>query len=262
MKKKSIIFIVLILLVVCITASGCFTKNVTENVDIQNANFVFEKVVGEVIESTVTIACPTGNGSSTSGGAGVVISDDGYVLTNYHVIKDHSSNTVYVTFAETNNSGTSGKTFSADIIKEKNTGELAKYDLAVLKIRGLFNNDFKPVKLKANEVKWGEYGVIIGYPKQIGSLCAHAMVSNPKVKLSHNVRGNHSLEFIALDAPVNPGNSGGGFFDSQGRLAGIVTLRQYDDTDSNKNVIFGIGYAISAADVAKYLKAYGIVLAN
>ncbi len=262
MKKKSIIFIVLILVVICITASGCFTKEITENVDIQNANFVFEKVAGEVIESTVTISCPTGNGGTTSGGAGVVISEDGHILTNYHVIKEHASSIVYVTFAETNNSTTSGKTFTADILKEKNIGELAKYDLAVLKIRGLFNSDFKPVKIKANPVKWGEYGVIIGNPKQIGSLCAHAMVSNPKMKISHNVRGLHYIDFITIDAPVNPGNSGGGFFDSQGRLAGIVTLRHYDDSNSNKNVIFGIGYAIPAECVVSYLKAYDIKLAE
>ena len=63
-----------------------------------------------------------------------------------------------------------------------------------------------------------------------------------------------------LVAPVNPGNSGGGFFDSNGKLAGIVTLRQYDKNDKNEYVTFGIAYAIPAESIVGYVKRYGITM--
>ena len=182
-----------------------------------SANFIFEKVVGEVIDSTVTISCTTSGG--TSGGAGVVVSADGYVLTNNHVVKDSTTKTADIRFAN-------GEYCQAIILSEKNSGNLASLDLTLLKITDRIKNDFKPVKLKEEDVKWGEYGVIIGNPKQLGTLCAHAMVSNPKRLMQHSIKTIHSTEFITLDAPVNPGNSGGGFFDASGKLAGIVTLRQ------------------------------------
>ena len=98
MKKKSIIILIaLVLVVICVTASGCFTKKVTEDVTLTSANFIFEKVVGEVIDSTVTISCTTSGG--TSGGAGVVVSADGYVLTNNHVVKDSTTKTADIRFA-------------------------------------------------------------------------------------------------------------------------------------------------------------------
>ena len=252
MKKKSIIILIaLVLVVICVTASGCFTKKVTEDVTLTSANFIFEKVVGEVIDSTVTISCTTSGG--TSGGAGVVVSADGYVLTNNHVVKDSTTKTADISFAN-------GEYCQAIMLSEKNSGNLASLDLTLLKITDRIKNDFKPVKLKEEDVKWGEYGVIIGNPKQLGTLCAHAMVSNPKRLMQHSIKTIHSTEFITLDAPVNPGNSGGGFFDASGKLAGIVTLRQYDNSNSNQNVTFGIAYAMPASTVKDYVKAYGINL--
>ena len=258
MKRKSIVLIlVLILSILCITATGCFTKNVTEEVNVANNNFAFENVVGEVINSTVTITCVTDNG--TSGGAGVVVSSEGHILTNYHVISGARS--VTVRFADAEESEYSGLAYNADIVSEiKDGSAYTNMDLALIKIRGSLSTKFKPVKIKTEQVKWGEYGVIIGNPKQVGSLCAHAMVSNPSRLMEHKVKVVHKTEFITLDAPVNPGNSGGGFFDSNGKLAGIVTLRQYDDSEANKNVVFGIAFAMPANTVNKYLQRYGINL--
>ncbi|MDE6967154.1 MAG: trypsin-like peptidase domain-containing protein [Clostridia bacterium] len=264
MKKKGIFIVICVLIVLCATLTGCFTKDITEEVNLSNANFIFEKVVGKVLESTVTITCSTNSG--TSGGAGVVVSSDGYVLTNYHVVQGATS--IRVGFTDPNNPD-NVKYEYADYIKELNdSSKYAKMDLALLKINSslLGKSEFTPVKLKEKDVKYGEYGVVIGNPKQLGNLCAHAMVSHPSRTVNHTINStigkskevNLTTDFIIIDAPVNPGNSGGGFFDASGNLTGIVTMRQYDATSDNKNVVFGIGYAIPASSIKGYLARYKI----
>lgn len=264
MKRKRIIvstLILILLLSICLIASGCWPKDVTETPTLSSPNFVFEKVVNKVLESTVRITCRVSNG--TQGGSGVIVSTDGYVLTNYHVVKGAINNEA--TIKITSLSSKYETIYEAEILSEiEDNTSYSKMDLAVLKIKS-FNSSIKgftPVSLKSDKVTWGEYGVIIGNPKQLGTYCAHAMVSNPSRKVTHGIKqAGFVTDFITLDAPVNPGNSGGGFFDASGKLAGIVTLRQDNKTEgSNKDVIFGIGYAIPADSIRGYLARYKIKL--
>lgn len=269
MKKKSVIFlIVLMLFTVVVSVCACTTQNITEYPVLENANFAFEKVVSDVLGSTVTITCKVSSG--VQGGSGVVVSSDGYILTNYHVVQGAIGNSAKVMFVNEDKPDY-GVEYEAEILAEKNDGtKYAKMDLAVLKIKSLNSglSAFTPVKLKSEKVVWGECGVIIGNPKQLGSMCAHAMVSNPSREMAHKITTtigktkevNLVTDFITIDAPVNPGNSGGGFFDSKGNLAGIVTLRQYDQSSANINVVFGIGYAIPASSIKGYLARYDINL--
>lgn len=257
-KKKIFVLVVLLLAVIILTASGCISKNITEYPTLGNASYLYEKVVGKVLGSTCTVTCRISNG--VQGGSGVVVSSDGYVLTNYHVIKGAIGD-VTIRFADPN---TSYETeYKAKIIKEIEDGtSYSKMDLALLKIQTTLSN-FVPVTLKAEKVVWGECGVIIGNPRQLGTMCAQAMVSNPSRRITHGIKeANFTTSFISLDAPVNHGNSGGGFFDANGRLAGIVTLRQQDDStsNSNENVIFGIGYAIPVTSIKGYLARHSITL--
>lgn len=270
MKKKIVFILVLLLSIICITATGCYTNNIDETVVLteENASLVFSKVAEQVHGSTVNITCNV-NGN-TAGGAGVVVSEDGYILTNYHVVKGARDNKVWVHFTDKDNPD-SIRSYNATVVAEKNDRtDYAKMDLALVKMDSFSasNQHLTPVKIKSEKVKWGEYGIVIGFPKQLGSLVSHAMVSNPSKKIFHEIKETLNTakevslktEFITLDAPVNPGNSGGGFFDANGRLAGIVTLRQYDDSENNKNVVFGIGYAIPASSISGYLERYGIKL--
>lgn len=265
---KIIIISVIVVAFLAVLLTGCNPQIIEENVTIENANLLFSKVAENLIDSTVTITCNISGG--TSGGSGVVVSNEGHILTNYHVVQNALNKKAKVTFTDKQNPN---KTYSynAVVLDEKNDGSKeSKMDLAVLKIDDMFYNaeEHPPVNIKSEDVSWGEYGIIIGNPKQLGSLCAHAMVSNPGRKMSHVIKETlHTskevkltTEFITLDAPVNAGNSGGGFFDSNGRLAGIVTLRQYDKTDANENVTFGIGYAIPAKSIVNYLARYDIKL--
>ncbi len=270
MKKKIVLLLILVLSIFCIAATGCVTNQVDETVVLteENASLVFSKVAEQVHGSTVSITCNV-NGN-TAGGAGVVVSTDGYILTNYHVVKGARDNKVWVHFTDKENPN-STRSYSATIVAEKkDRTDYAKMDLALVKLDSFSAStlDLVPVKIKSEKVKWGEYGIVIGFPKQLGSLVSHAMVSNPSRKILHQIEDtlnttkevNLKTEFITLDAPVNPGNSGGGFFDSNGKLAGIVTLRQYGDGTANKDVVFGIGYAIPASSISGYLERYGIRL--
>lgn len=265
MKKKSLILTVLLLIVFCLAVTGCNKEIINENVTIENGQFAFEKVVGKVYPSTVTITVSVSTGGYANG-AGVVISKEGHILTNYHVVMNASSATVY--FTDMNNPNFR-RAYTADILAEKNTNKtFARMDLAVLKLRSVITEELVPVELKADKCKFGELGVVIGNPKNIGNVCSIAMVSNPKKRTTHTISEtlgtkkvvNGTSNFIALDASVNPGNSGGGFFDSKGRLAGLVTLRNSDDSNNNTNVVFGLGLAIPAETIQGYLKAYGITL--
>lgn len=262
MKKKSILVLIVIMLItICLVASGCWTKSVTETPTLGNMNYVFEKVVPSVLESTVRVSCKVANG--VQGGSGVIVSSDGYVLTNYHVIKGALNNEVTIRIPSLNSKFETEH--DAEIVKEiDDNSTYSKMDLALLKIKSVTAsmNAFKPVTLKLDQVKWGEYGVIIGNPKQLGTSCAHAMVSNPSRRITQDIKEfGFTTDFITLDAPVNPGNSGGGFFDVNGKLAGLVTLRQDNkSTTSNKYVIFGIGYAIPAESIRGYLARHKIKL--
>lgn len=242
MKKRLSVLGVILLLVVCTTILACCT---TQNINIESGNFAFEKIAAKAVQSSVRVTC--GNG----GGSGVIVSKDGYVITNDHVVAGSTEAIIHLVDAANPDKYFE---YKAEVVAEiKDDTDYAKMDLALLKIKDV--RKFTPVEFNVEDVKFGDYGVMVGNPKQIGILCEKAMVANPKVLLNHQ---DLKMNYIALDAPVNSGNSGGGFFDANGKLAGIVTLRQYDSSNSNSNVVFGIGYAIPALKVKGYLARYKI----
>ena len=138
-------------------------------------------------------------------GSGVIISEDGYIVTNNHVIKDASE--IEITL---NNK----KTFTAKLI-----GTDSKMDIALLKI----NTDEKlPYTVFANSdnVKVGEWVLAVGNPYNLNSTVTAGIVSAKARNL--DTKGIQS--FIQTDAAVNPGNSGGALVNTRGELIGINTM--------------------------------------
>lgn len=255
MKKKNLILATILVLIVAIATLGACSNekdNTTNNsidkqYNIENGNFAFSAIAEKVMQSSVIVTC----GNST--GSGVVISKDGYILTNDHVVNGATKATVE--FVDKNNPN-KYHAYSASVVEEKNTDRTySKIDLALLKIDDFMGalTEFMPCEIEQEELDFGDYGMIVGNPKGIGLLCSRAMVANPRVSVSHT---NIVLDYIALDATVNPGNSGGGFYTAEGKLGGIVTLRQVDSSNINQNVVYGIGFAIPSRHIIKYLKAY------
>ena len=143
-------------------------------------------------------------------GSGVIISDDGYIVTNNHVVA--GADEVTVTLSDR-------KTYTAKVI-----GSDPSYDLAVVKI------DAKnlPFMLYGNsgDVKIGQWVLALGYPLNLEATVTAGIISakSRTLGLNHDRNGNHQMaveSFLQTDAAVNPGNSGGALINTNGQLIGI-----------------------------------------
>lgn len=140
-------------------------------------------------------------------GSGVIISNDGYIVTNNHVVE--FADEVEVTLYD-------NRSFQATVI-----GTDKKTDLAVIKIEA----DNLPVLEKANSdrAKVGQWVLAVGNPFDLSSTVTAGIIS-AKGRDINIIEGQDAIEsFIQTDAAVNPGNSGGALIDDQGRLLGINT---------------------------------------
>jgi serine protease Do len=183
---------------------------------------------------------PPGNSTQVEHGlgSGVIISKDGYILTNNHVVD--GAKQVKVTLPD-------GRAFTAKVV-----GRDSKTDIAVVKI----DADNLPVLPMADSknVKVGDVVLAVGNPFGVGQTVTEGIVSAKD-------RGNMGIEdyedFIQTDAAINPGNSGGALVDIEGRLIGINTAIVSGSGGSQ-----GVGFAIPsdlARNVMESLIKYGHV---
>ena len=173
-------------------------------------------------------------------GSGVIISKDGYIVTNNHVIENAEEITVTI--------GDDTTEYNAKLI-----GRDADSDIAVIKIES--NVSLNPIKLgDSNSLLVGDVIFAIGNPVGIGSTVTQGIIS----ALNKNKVGINRYEnYIQTDASINPGNSGGALVDSRGALIGINTAIISKSGGNN-----GIGFAIPVAmvkDVVEKLVADGKV---
>lgn len=138
-------------------------------------------------------------------GSGVIISEDGYIVTNNHVIKD--ANDLEVTL---NNK----KVYKAKLI-----GTDSKMDIALLKIDADEKLPFSSFA-DSDQVKVGEWVLAVGNPYNLTSTVTAGIVSAK----ARNLDTNGIQSFIQTDAAVNPGNSGGALVNTRGELIGINTM--------------------------------------
>ena len=160
-------------------------------------------------------------------GSGIIISDDGYIATNQHVIDGASKVTVTLN---------SGKEYSARIV-----GASAKEDLAVIKINA---KKLKPVTYgNSDEISVGELAVVIGNPLgTLGGSVSQGIISSTARQIQME---NSTLTLIQTDAAINPGNSGGALLNDEGQLIGMVESKYSGEE------IDGLGFAIPVNKVAK-----------
>jgi serine protease Do len=173
-------------------------------------------------------------------GSGVIVSPDGYILTNNHVVG--GAEEIHVTLMDK-------REFTAKVI-----GKDSKTDLALIKID---SKEPLPVALlgdsDASEV--GDWVVAIGNPFGFTLTTTAGIVS---AKQRNNITGGNYDDFIQTDASINPGNSGGPLFNTSGQVIGINTAI-YSRTGTNA----GIGFAIPvnlAKHVMDQLKQHGRVV--
>ncbi len=138
-------------------------------------------------------------------GSGVIISEDGYIVTNNHVVKDASDLEITL-----NNK----KTYKAKLI-----GTDSKMDIALIKIEADVKLPYTAFA-DSDNVKVGEWVLAIGNPYNLNSTVTAGIVSAK----ARNLDSNGIQSFIQTDAAVNPGNSGGALVNTNGELIGINTM--------------------------------------
>ena len=168
--------------------------------------------------------------TETAAGSGVIISEDGYVLTNNHVISGADKITVYVNPGD----GSDEQTYEATLV-----GSSESNDIAVLKIdaTGLNAATFGD----SDQIEVGELAVAIGNPMgQVHGSVTAGIISAVEQELTID---DVTINAIQTDAAINPGNSGGALFDSYGNVIGVVYAK------SSSVSIEGIGYAIPVNNI-------------
>ena len=184
-----------------------------------------------------------GTYTTNAAGSGVIISKDGYIVTNNHVIDGAQKITV--------------KTSDGTEYDAKLVGTDAKSDIAVLKVDA---NDLTPATLgDSSKISVGDTAIAIGNPLgTLGGTVTDGIISATSRELVVN---NESMKLIQTNATINSGNSGGGLFDGNGNLIGIVQSKD-SGTSSSGATIEGIGFAIpvnDAMEVAEQLIKNGQV---
>ena len=184
-----------------------------------------------------------GEYTSQAAGSGVILSDDGYIITNNHVVADAKEITVTLY---------DGTEYPAEVI-----GADSKSDIAVIRI------DAKNLPAAetgdSSALQVGDTAVVIGNPLgTLGGTVTNGIISAASREVTIN---REAMTLIQTNAAINSGNSGGGLFDGYGRLIGIVNAKDSGTTSSGAT-IEGLGFAIpinEALDVAQQLIEKGYV---
>lgn len=212
------------------------------NIEKSDYTNAIEKAFKTVVEITCTVNVSSsdeyyffgGSSTSTSAGSGVIFSADGYIVTNQHVIEgltDEKTLNVRIY---------NGENYGARVV-----GYDTRTDLAVLKIDA---EDLPFASfVDSSQLMLGQDVFAIGNPLGLGTSVSNGIVSALEKEIYIN---NVYMTVIQTNAAVNEGNSGGGLFDINGDLIGIVNAKK---KSSMTVAVEGMGYAIPANTVVRII---------
>ena len=193
------------------------------------------EIYGKVSPAVVSVLCTKGSGysASLSSGSGVILTDDGYIVTNNHVIEEADSIVV--------------KTIAGQKFDAKLVGTDQRSDLAVLKVSS--KQKLPNAELGDSTVlKVGDLAVAIGNPLQ-EELVSTLTVGYISAIDRTMVLEGRQMTMLQTDAAINPGNSGGALIDTYGRVVGITTAKTIG------NDIEGLGFAIPIGEAIPVIKS-------
>lgn len=216
-------------------------ENALENPSVSNPEKApegsVEQVAASVLPAVVSIEVATARGGAE--GSGSIISSDGYVLTNHHVIADAGSNLAAIQVTLNDGTRHPAKFVASDV----NT------DIGVLKIEGVDN---LPVMQfgDSNDLRVGQQVVAVGSPLGLSATVTSGIVSalNRPVRAAQGGGESSLMDGIQTDAAINPGNSGGPLVDMNGNLIGmnsvIASLSTGGFGGQSQGGSIGLGFAI------------------
>lgn len=216
-----------------------------QNVEYTGEAMSTESVASYAAESVVEISTESVQRGSMmqqyvvqGAGSGVIVTQDGYIITNNHVIEGASKITVRLKDTTS---------YDAKLI-----GTDSQLDVALLKIEA---TGLKPVVMgDSSQLQVGEKAIAIGNPLgELGGTVTEGIISSLDRTI---VLNNTSMTLLQTDAAINPGNSGGGLFNSQGEFIGLVVAK------SSGEDVEGLGFAIpvnNVKPVVQDLSTYGYV---
>jgi len=215
-----------------------YTGSILDYSTTEVAEIATRSVVG--IEVQYSTSLRWGRQSQTitqqSSGSGIVYSEDGYILTNYHVLSNaltSGTNQITVYFSD-------GKTYNATYINGDETN-----DLALIKVE---KDDCIPALFgDSDKLQLGEFAMAIGYP--LGTDLAGSVTVGVISGINRDF-GNTTYSLIQTDASINPGNSGGALVNSNAEVIGINTSK-IASTD-----VEGIGFAIPINEAIEIIESF------
>lgn len=241
------------------------SDGVVKTVDLENysntsvyaANKILPSIVGIKVDYTVSSNLysffgnsKTQSSSASASGSGIIISEDGYILTNNHIVSTSSSESYY----QVSEANKVTVTLYGDETEyeAKIIGKDEQTDLAVIKIdkTGLAKADFAD----SDSIKVGEFAMAVGNPLGMQSSITCGVISAVNRDVTDS-DGKH-FKLIQTDAAINSGNSGGALVNAEGKVIGINTLKL------SGTGIEGMGFAIpinSTKDVTDQLIQYSKV---
>jgi putative serine protease PepD len=221
------------------TATTRTTSQVVDTPDRAAADGTVAQVAQEVLPSVVKI--DVSNGQESGSGSGIVLSSDGQILTNNHVVEvAGDSGSISVSFND-------GSSAPAKIL-----GTDPLTDTAVIQAEGV--DGLTPATIgKSSDLQVGEGVVAIGSPFGLESTVTSGIVSalDRPVDVGSDGEGNSTTyPAIQTDAAINPGNSGGPLVDMNGHLVGInSSIRTSSSSSTEQGGSIGLGFAIPIDEV-------------
>lgn len=274
MKKKLLLILAICLLVTtvlvsmvsCSAIAKLMSRSNTVNYqisidDLEDAN-VAEVVASNSVNSCARIISTfkTGGLEQSVSGAGFVITADGYVITNRHVV------VLYVNATRTKSS--LEKTSECYIAVEPQEVKVvfmdgyvhkasleyfiddeSELDLAILKMQHESDVNYTYLQIdQTEELYYGQSVYSFGNPEGLGLLFCTGNVASPSLKMSNT----SNYESIIIDGNINHGNSGGALLNANGKVIGVVYARI--EMKSSSSTTYGLGCAIKSSDLINFIK--------
>ena len=219
------------------------------------ANKVLPSIVGIKVEYEVNSIFYRQASTATATGSGIIISDDGYILTNNHIVDTSSSSSNgYSSYYSVSESNKVTVTLYGDSTEYEATivGTDSQTDLAVIKID---KTGLTPAELgDSDKVQVGEFAMAIGNPLGLDTSVTCGVISATNREITDS--DNKTYTLIQTDAAINSGNSGGALVNADGKVIGLNTLK------ISSTGVEGMGFAIpinSTIDIYQQLIEYNKV---